>query len=174
MFKRIVKYSNKHFGLFKKLIYITDKRIKPRIATIRIATAIMCMQLSNLGSLNTLSQTLSYGDYPSVSTIARVSETINLDDIRNIGACIYRKARGSKMLVSYCGMWIGIIDGHEIATSAYCKCGHCKRRKLKTKDGSTKYQYYHQFTAFILATDDFSFTLDIDADYREIGHPISF
>jgi len=162
VFKRIVKYSNKHFGLFKKLKYITDRRIKPRIATIRIAAAIMCMQLSNLGSLNTLGQTLLYGDYPSVSTIARVADTINLDDIRNIGACIYRKARGSKMLASYCGMWVGIIDGHEITTSAYCKCGHCKRRKLKTKDGSAKYQYYHQFTAFILATDDFSFTLDIE------------
>ena len=54
------------------------------------------------------------------------------------------------------------MDGHEITTSDYCKCSHCKRRKLRTKDGAIKYQYYHQFSAFILAGADFSFILDIE------------
>ncbi|MCX6383194.1 MAG: hypothetical protein NTV16_01715, partial [Actinobacteria bacterium] len=36
------------------------------------------------------------------------------------------------------------------------------KRKLKDKDGAIKYQYYHSFTAFILAGPDFSFTLDIE------------
>jgi len=53
-----------------------------------------------------------------------------------------------------------LLKGH--ATSCYCKCSHCKRRKLKTKDGTTRYQYYHQFTAFILTGEGFSFTLDIE------------
>lgn len=157
MYRRIIKYSCKHFGLIKKLEAIADRRLKPQIVTIRISAAIICMQLANLGSLNTLSQTLSYGDFPSVSTIARVADSMELDDIRATGAGIYRKARKKKMLTAFCGMWIGIVDGHEVVTSDYCK-----RRKLKTKNGSIKYQYYHQFTAFILAGESFSFTLDIE------------
>ena len=162
MFRRIVRYSNNHFSLFEKLKYIADKRLKPQIATVRIAIAIVCLQLANLGSLNTLSQSRLYKEFPSVSTIARVADTMELGGIRDIGKAIYKEARRKKMLIPYCGIWIGIIDGHEVATSPYCKCGHCKRRKLKTKDGSLKYQYYHQFTAFILAGKDFSFTLDIE------------
>ena len=162
MFKRIIKYSNKHFSLFKNLASITDKRLKPRIATIKIVNAIICMQFSNLGSLNSLTQAPASGKYPSVSTIARVADSMNLDDIRNVGKAIYQKARKSKMLKSYCGMWIGIVDGHEVTVSEFCKCSHCRKRKLKTKDGTIKYQYYHSFTAFILAGPDFSFTLDIE------------
>jgi hypothetical protein len=162
MFKRIIKYSNKHFSLFKNLSSVTDRRIKPQIDTVKIVTAIIYMQFSNLRSLNNLFQAPSSGKYPSVSTIARVADTMNLDEIRNAGKAIYQKARKSKMLTSYCGKWIGIIDGHEITTSAYCKCSHCKKRKLKDKNGRIKYQYYHQFTAFILAGEDFSFTLDIE------------
>ena len=142
MFRRIVKYSSKHFGLFKKLTSITDGRIKPQIATIKILTAIICMRLSNLGSLNKLSQVLRYGSYPSVSTIARVADSLGLDGIRDLGVGIYKMARKSKMITPYCGMWVGIVDGHEITTSDYCKCSHCKKRKLKSKNGSIKYQYY--------------------------------
>jgi hypothetical protein len=162
MFKRIIKYSNKHFSLFKNLSSVTDRRLKPRITTIKIITAIICMQFSNLRSLNSLSQALASGKYPSVSTIARVADCIDLDEIRNVGAGIYKRARKSKMLASCYGKWIGIVDGHEITTSAYCKCGHCKRRKLKDKHGLVKYQYYHQFTAFILAGPGFCLTLDIE------------
>ncbi|MHB8281002.1 MAG: transposase [Candidatus Humimicrobiaceae bacterium] len=162
MFKRIIKYSNKHFGLFKKLASITDKRIKPRIATIKIVTVVICMQFSNLGSLNSLTQTLASGKYPSVSTIARVTDCIDLDEIRNVGKAIYLRARKSKMLNPYYGRWIGIVDGHEVTVSDFCKCSHCRKRKLRDKNGNIKYQYYHSFTAFILAGPDFSFTLDIE------------
>src|SRR5665648_783756 len=162
MFKNIIKYSNKCFSLFKNLASVTNKRLKPRIATIKIVTVVICMQFSNLGSLNSLSQAISSGKYPSVSTIARVADCMNLDEIRNVGKAIYQKARKSKMLKSYCGMWIGIVDGHEVTVSEFCKCGHCRKRKIKTKDGAIKYQYYHSFTAFILAGPDFSFTLDVE------------
>jgi len=161
MFRRIVKYSNKHFGLFKKLSSISDRRIKPQIETIKIVTAITCMQISNLGSLNNLKQKLKTGYYPSVSTIARVADCMYIDKIRNITADIYRRARKSKMLTPCFGMWIGIIDGHEITVSEYCKCSLCKKRKRKVKNG-IKYEYYHQFSAFILASGDFCITLDIE------------
>jgi hypothetical protein len=162
MFRRIIKYSSKHFGLFKKLASIADRRIKPRIKTIKIAAAIICMQLANLGSLNSLSQSLRYGSYPSVPTIARTADRMDLDDIRAVGAGIYKRARKQKMLTCYFGRWIGIVDGHEVTTSGHCKCGHCRKRKLKDKHGLVKYQYYHSFTAFILAGPDFCLILDIE------------
>ena len=162
MFKRIIKYSSKHFSLFKKLTFIADGRIKPRINTIKIVTAIICMQLSNLGSLNSMSLALASGKYPSVSTIARSADSMDLETIRNVAANIYKRARKQKMLSAYCGMWVGIVDGHEVTASEFCKCSHCRKRKLKDKDGKVKYQYYHSFTAFILAGPDFSFTLDIE------------
>lgn len=159
MFRRAVRYSRNYFGLFDKLKNITDGRIKPRIATVKVAIAIFSVQLANLGSLNNYSQQVSS---PSVSTIARSADTMSLDDMRDVNLKIYKKARMAKMLASYRGRWIGIIDGKEITTSDYCKCRHCKRRKLRDKEGKLKYQYYHQFTAFILACSDFSFTLDIE------------
>ncbi|MBM3712514.1 MAG: hypothetical protein FJW56_03645 [Actinobacteria bacterium] len=102
------------------------------------------------------------GNLPSISTIARVADKVDIDSIRDVGNHVYKMAREKKMLSSYCGMWIAIVDGHEITTSAYCKCNHCRKRKLKSKDGSIKYQYYHSFTAFILAGGKYSFVLDIE------------
>jgi len=161
MFRRIIKYSNKHFSLFKILASITDRRIKPQIKTIKIVTAVICMQFANLGSLNNLSQKLLTKEYPSVSTIARVADTISLDAIRDVGAYVYKRARKQKMLAPYQGIWIGIVDGHEITVSDYCKCSLCKKRKRKVKNG-IKYEYYHQFSAFVLALKNFSFILDIE------------
>ena len=162
MFRRIIKYSSKYFDLFKNLLLITDKRTKPRIATIKIVIAIICMHLSNLGSLNSLSSALASGRYPSVSTIARVADSMNLVEIRQAAIEVYKRARKQKMLSAYRGMWIGIIDGHEVTVSEFCKCVHCRKRKLKDKDGKETYQYYHTFTAFMLAGPKFSFTLDIE------------
>jgi len=162
MFKKIIKYSNKRFSLFKNLSLITDKRIKPRIESIKIVIAIICMHLSNLGSLNSLSSALASGRYPSVSTIARVADCMNLDEIRQAALEVYKRARKQKMLTSYYGMWIGIVDGHEVTVSNYCKCGHCRKRNVSKIEGVVKYQYYHQFTAFILAGPNFSFTIDVE------------
>ena len=159
MFRRAIRYSNNCFGLSCKLKNITDGRIKSRIATVKIAIAIFSMQLANLGSLNNFTQQVSS---PSVSTIARSADTMSLCHIREVNLKVYKKARRSKMLRPHHGRWIGVIDGKEITTSSYCKCSHCKKRKLRDKEGRLKYQYYHQFTAFILACSDFSFTLDIE------------
>jgi len=75
---------------------------------------------------------------------------------------VYKISRAKKMIEPYMGKYIAIVDGHEIAVSNYCKCSHCRRRKLKTKDGSIKYQYYHSFSALMLAGEKYSFVLDIE------------
>jgi hypothetical protein len=162
VFRRIIRYSDKHFGLFKKLSSISDRRLKPQIETIKILAAIVFIHIANLGSLHSFSQSISASKLPSVSTIARVADIVSLENIRDISCSIYKRSRAKKMLTPYCGMWVGIVDGHEFTTSEYCKCSHCRKRKLKSKDGTVKYQYYHSFTAFILAGNKYSFVLDIE------------
>jgi len=55
MFRRIIKYCCRHFDLFDKLAYITDRRIKPQILTIKILAAIVFIHIANLGSLHSFS-----------------------------------------------------------------------------------------------------------------------
>ena len=166
MYRKLLRYSNKIFNLFSIIATITDERLKPQIATVKIVAAIIVMQFSNLGSLNSLSQAISVKnlkkDIPSVSTIARSADSINLEEIRGAGIEIYARARKSKMLSSCHGMWVGVVDGHEQITSPYCKCPYCKSRIVTKKDGVKDIQYYHEFTAFILAGPKISFILDIE------------
>ncbi len=55
MYRKLIRYSNKIFNLFGIIASITDKRLKPQIATVKITAAITVMHFSNLGSLNSLS-----------------------------------------------------------------------------------------------------------------------
>ena len=110
MYRKLIRYSNKIFNLFDIIASITDERLKPQIDTVEIVAAILCIQFANLGSLNSLSQAISLNnlkkEIPSVSTIARSADTMNLEEIRKIGIEIYEKARKKKMLRSCHGMWV--------------------------------------------------------------------
>ena len=72
MYKKLIAYSNKIFNLFSIIASITDERLKPQIDTVKIVAAIVIMQFTNLGSLNSLSQEIAYKNFkkeiPSVST----------------------------------------------------------------------------------------------------------
>lgn len=166
MFKKLIRYSDKIFDLFTTLASVTDKRIRPQIPTVKIITAVIIMYFTNQGSLNGLSQELSYkrlkGLLPSVSTISRTADSMDLERVREVGIDIYKKARAKKMLKPCHGMWVGVLDGHEQVTSSYCKCRYCRQRTVTGKDGIKDIQYYHQFVAFILAGPEISFTLDIE------------
>ncbi len=166
MYKKLLRYSNKIFNLFSIIASITDGRLKPQIPTVKIVTAIIIMHFTNQGSLNSLSQEIAYknfkADIPSVSTIARTADTMDLEEIRGVGMEIYKKARAKKMLEPCHGMWVGVVDGHEQITSPYCKCKYCKSRIVTKKGGVKETQYYHEFTVFILAGPKISFILDIE------------
>lgn len=124
------------------------------------------MHFTNQGSLHSLSQEIVYkklkAGIPSVSTIARSADIMNLKEIRDAGIEIYKKARKKKILSPFYGMWVGVIDGHEQTTSAYCKCPCCKSRTVTRKDGIKDTQYYHEFAAFILTGLKISLILDIE------------
>jgi hypothetical protein len=134
------------------------------------------MLITNLGSLNRFNQarggsaiTNIAERIPSASTVARVADSINLDCLRKILKSIYLKAKRSKMISSYFGKWIGIIDGYEICSSSICKCSLCSIRNVSKIEGEVKLNYYHRYTAFILAGQQFAFMLDIEPIYPGEG-----
>jgi len=169
MYRGIVKYSNKHFSLYKQLSTITDSRQRPQISTADVCKSISSMMFSNLGSLNKLSDAISFGAMdatvdrvPSITTIARTADSINLDDISQILKDNYLKARRAKMIEDFAGKAIGIVDGHENISSYIPKCSHCSTRDVSKVEGVERLQYYHRFVAFILAGEKFTTILDIE------------
>ena len=113
MYKKLLLYSDKIFNLFSLIASITDGRLKPQIPTVKIVAAIIIMHFTNQGSLNNLSQEIAYknlkAEIPSVSTIARTADTMNTEEIRNVGIEIYARARKKKMLDPCHGMWVGVV-----------------------------------------------------------------
>lgn len=176
MFSRIIKYSNKYFNLFNLIEDITDAREKPQIATSDIAASILSILFSSLGSLNkfNISREISYvsnitAKVPSASTIGRSADSLDLDYLRQILKSIYLKAKRSKMIEPYHGRYIGIIDGHEICSSDIHRCCHCSIRNVSKIEGEVKLNYYHRYTAFVLAGPRFIFMLDIEPIYPNEG-----
>ena len=176
MFKRIISYSNKYFNLFNLIDDITDLRAKPQISTTDISSSIISILFTNLGSLNKFNQArdISYAGniasrIPSASTVARAADSIDLDYIREILKTIYLKAKRSKMVSPCLGKWIGIIDAHEICSSDIHRCNLCSIRNVSKIEGEVKLNYFHRYTAFILAGQKFAFMLDIEPIYPGEG-----
>ncbi len=176
MFSRIIKYSNKYFDLFDLIGNITDGRQKPQIATSDIAASILSILFCGLGSLNRFNTSKNFssvgnlaGRVPSSSTIARASDTVDLDGLREILKSIYLKAKRSKMIEPCCGKYIGIVDGHEICSSDIHWCKSCSIRNTSRVEGEIKLNYYHRYVAFILAGPRFAFMLDIEPIYPDEG-----
>ena len=106
---------------------------------------------------------------PSASTIARAADTIDLDCLREILKSIYLKAKRSRTIEPFNGRYIGIVDGHEITSSDLYRCGLCSVRNVSKTEGAVKLNYYHKYTAFILAGQKFAFLLDIEPIYPHEG-----
>ena len=128
---------------------------------------------SNLGSLNKLNTIkdilVTSGNAASAATIARSSDGMDLDYVREILKKVYLRAKRSKMFSGFNGKFIGIIDGHEICSSSIHKCDNCSVRDVSKIEGTVKLNYYHKYTAFILAGEKFSFLLDIEPIYPGEG-----
>jgi len=176
MLKKIINYSNKYFKLFDLISDISDLRAKPQIACSDIATSIMSILFSNIGSLNKFNQSrdFSYAGniasrIPSASTVARSTDTIDLDRLRKILKTIYLKAKRSKMIEAFNGRYVGIVDAHENCSSDLHRCKDCSVRNVSKIEGMVKLNYYHRYTTFILAGSKFCFMLDIEPVYPGEG-----
>ena len=172
MLKRIINYSNKYFNLSDLILDISDLRAKPQISAADVASSVLSMIFSNLGSLNKFNQSRDFSyaknmalKVPSASTVARSADTIDLDYVRKILKSIYLKAKRSKMIEAFNGRYIGIVDGHEITSSDIHKCNCCSIRNVSKIEEVVKLNYYHKYSAFILAGPKFCFLLDIEPIY---------
>ena len=126
------------------------------------------MLFSNLGSLNKFSiakAIIAAGNFPSAATIARSADGIDLEILRQVLKKAYLKAKRSRMFSGFNGNFIGIVDGHEICSSSIHKCSCCSARDVSKIEGVVKLNYYHKYSAFILAGEKFSFLLDIEPIY---------
>ena len=105
MFKRILKYINKYFGLFNLIENITDKRARPQIPAAFVSSSILCLLFSNLGSLNKFNIMkdilVAADNFPSAATIARSSDGIDLEILRQVIKKNYQKAKRSKMFAGF-------------------------------------------------------------------------
>ena len=164
MLNRLLSYADRHFAIEEKLGQVTDGRYRPQIPTSEISKKTLTLMLANLGSLNQLkaASQLNLLQTPSVSTMARSCDTMDLGCLREILKKIYLSARKKKMIEGICGRSIGVLDGHEITSSYIHKCSHCRIRDVSKIEGQVKLQYYHSFVAFILAGEKFATMLDIE------------
>jgi hypothetical protein len=164
MINRLLSYAERHFDIEEKLDRITDNRSRPQISTSEISKKVLTTMLSNLGSLNQLkaASELNLMYSPSVSTIARSADSMDIGSIREALKEIYLSARRKKMLDRICGRSIGVLDGHEITSSSIYKCSSCRVRNVSKIEGLAKLNYYHSFVAFILAGERFATMLDIE------------
>ena len=164
MLNRILSYADRHFAIEDKLDRITDDRRRLQIPTSHISQKVLTLMLTNLGSLNQLkaASSLDLLQSPSVSTIARSADTMDIEAIRNTLKEMYLSARKKKMIGDICGRSIGVLDGHEVTSSNIHKCESCRVRNVSKIEGVINLQYYHSFVAFILAGERFATMLDIE------------
>lgn len=150
---------------FKK---VKDSRQKKHIEASSVLTMIFLLYLFHLKSLNQLEEKtnsekvkkhLKEDEIPSVDSDGRICGLMELEDLRAISLCTYKKLKRMKI---FKGKSVGIVDGHETTKSDYRKCGQCLVRMKHLKNNKTKPEYYHRYVYFMLANNDFNYIIDIE------------
>ncbi len=169
--RRLLRYSDKVYGLNAQLKGIRDGRTRPRIKTSVIAGSALVMALAQMGSLNALEQTAGNlfwkkwinGSLPSADAIGTVFSSIDCDAFRAILRDLYSRLKRNKVLRPACGdnQFALVVDGHESSASYLRCCCGCLHREIKTSRGSTT-QYYHRHVMAALLCKDFTLLLDLE------------
>lgn len=167
----MLRYSEKIFGLRRRIKDIGDGRIRPRIKTPTVITSVLVMMLSRMGSFNALEQTRSClfwkeqnkGVLPSADTIGNVVSQVDLAALRAEIRNVYSRLKRNKALRPLFpnSRFAVIVDGHESSASfRQCCCG-CLHREVKTASG-TAIQFYHRHVMAVLLCRDFVLLLDLE------------
>jgi hypothetical protein len=150
---------------------IGDKRQRRQIAMECILSAALVMAVGQMGSLNALEQTagLSYwrrwagGRKASADTMGYGFARMEADGLRGIIRQVYSRLKRNKALDSLrAGLIALVLDGHESHNSQKRCCTGCLQRRLKTKDGATKIEYYHRHVMAGLVFKGQFFPLDME------------
>lgn len=149
MFKRIARYTGRHFPVWKMMNQLTDWRKGPTHTLATIIKSVMVMHLTRLGSVHALHQTAGTpfwlrwlgAELPGEDTIRSAMKQLAPDEVRDILHAVYTAAKRKKMLQPLSGNWQPlIVDAMEIATSYLRGCDSCCHRKIKRKKKLPKSQ----------------------------------
>jgi hypothetical protein len=150
---------------------IGDRRQRRQITMECILSAALVMAIGQMGSLNALEQTkgLSYwrrwtgGRKASADTMGYGFARMEADGLRGIIREVYSRLKRNKALDSLrAGLIALVLDGHESHNSQKRCCAGCLQRRLKTKDGATKIEYYHRHVMAGLVFKGQFFPLDME------------
>jgi len=170
MLRRLLRYSDKVYGLAEMVRRITDRRRTPEHKTTVVFQCILIMCLLRLGSVHALVRCRKADFWrrwigervASGGTMRRTAGKADCDTIRAAINNLYaRRKRNKSLPPSWHGLYAVIFDGHEVTASEKKCCKHCCRRTLHTKHGD-KTEYYHRLVAAMLATDRGYLMLDVE------------
>jgi len=141
------------------LAAITDRRLKPRIATLTVAKASLVLFWARLGSLNALEMAGASRFWkhwlghpmPSADTMGAVHSKMDAATLREAIYQVYGCLKRNKALPDNRGISLAIVDGHESHASYLCHCPGCLERTIHTEHGD-RIQYYHRQVTLLLVT----------------------
>jgi hypothetical protein len=167
---RILKYSEKVYGLCTLLGGVGDKRRKPRIPAGRVALCYVLLFLSRLGSLNALEQRepdarwLKWlgGKRPSADVMGDVAQTLDVEALRAILSRQHAKGKRNKGFPpGASGLRFLVLDGHEGVASYRRSWKECLERIVHfAKDDRT--QYYFRYVGAYLTNGQQRLLLDAE------------
>lgn len=144
MLRRLLKYSERGYGLREIVERVRDQRERPQIKTSVVFGSVLLMALCRLRSLNALEQHQRNrgveqwvgGKAPSADTVGRVYACLENEGIRQGMKEIYLQLKRNKVLKAPWHGWIAlVVDGHELTASELRCCKDCLQRRLKKKGG---------------------------------------
>ena len=162
----------KTWGFENVLACIGDSRVSPRIPARSVWLSVFGMHALRLGSHNALGQQLKMpkrwepwvgNRKPSVRTIERSTESMDIAGQRDILATIARAAKRKKVFRRlYPDVhWVGALDGQEPYCSFKRCCPQCLTRELTINDRPV-IQYYHRYVVLQLVGVVPALPLDIE------------
>ena len=150
---------------------IGDKRQRRQIAMECVLSAALVMAVGQLGSLNALEQRSgpSYwrcwvgGKKASADTMGYGFARMEPEGLRGMMRHVYSRLKRNKALDSIrAGLIALVLDGHESHNSQKRCCAGCLQRRLKTKDGGIKIEYYHRHVMACLVFKNIFLPLDME------------
>lgn len=168
--QRLIRYSDKIFGLGEVLGQVSDRRLCPRIPTSVLLRSVLVLYWARLGSLNALETVRGasfwkrwLGRAPaSADTVGRVHAELENEGLRRGLQQVYRRLKRNKALRGV-GEWdIALLDGHENHASYRRHCRGCLKRTLHTEQGE-KVQFYHRQVTLMLRCEKMHLLLDVEA-----------
>lgn len=169
--KRLLRYSDKVFNLRDLIKGIGDKRQRRQIAMEWIFAAGLVMAVGQLGSLNALEQAQGVvywrrwvgGKMASADAMGYGFARIDCDSIRDMIRQVYSQLKRNKALKPLrAGMIALVLDGHESHCSQKRCCGGCLQRRLRSKHGEEKKEYYHRHVMASLVFEGLCLPLDME------------